>query len=517
MPMIPWRFPGRPGSAYGTGTRRVLTGTATALVTMAVLTCAMLPLRAHLSIATTALVLVVPVVIGVVIGGFVAGALSVVAGFLVYDFFFIPPYLTLLVGASQNWVALGVYVLVMLPVARVVSGMNSARARERRQGRELRELFELSDLLVEDKPLDELLSVVVGALTDVFGLRQAAIFLPEGSRLTVAAFAGQPLTSDQISRVLPAPGQLTSLGAQSSEQGDLLVLALTAAGRPVGLLALSADTALRHEREPLLLFANQIALAVERATLREQALRTALTEEVARLATTLVAAVAHDLRSPLAAIKASSSTLSDPGIAVGEQAQQALAGLIDVQVDRLSALVQNLLDMSRIQAGVLAPRRSVTSVAGLVTAVLDDIGPALHGRQVRTSLPADLPPVDVDIVLMSRVLTNLLENAVRHSPEQDAITVQAQQITPETIELSVTDRGPGVSPDRREQIFGFYPRRAGDTGVGLGLAIAKTFVEAHGQRIWVENAPPGGARFCFTLPVAPTIPEETQLAASAHH
>ena len=161
--------------------KRIATGTATALVTMAVLTSAMLPLRAHLSIATTALILVVPVVIGVVIGGFVAGALSVAAGFLVYDFFFIPPYLTLWVGAPQNWAALGVYVLVMLPVARVVSGMNTARARERRQGRELRELFQLSDLLVEDKPLDVLLSLIVRALTDVFGSRQVAIFLPTGA------------------------------------------------------------------------------------------------------------------------------------------------------------------------------------------------------------------------------------------------------------------------------------------------------------------------------------------------
>ena len=127
-----------------------------------------------LSIATTALVLVVPVVIGVVIGGFTAGVVSVIAGFLVYDFFFIPPYLTLWVGRSENWAALVVYVAVMLPVARTVAVLDAARARERRQGAELRELFELSGLLLEDKKLDELLTAVVTTVAEVFGSRQVA-------------------------------------------------------------------------------------------------------------------------------------------------------------------------------------------------------------------------------------------------------------------------------------------------------------------------------------------------------
>src|SRR5580700_6324355 len=185
--------------------KRTLLGLAAALASMVVLTVAMLPLRGSLSVATTALILVVPVVIGVVIGGFAAGVLSVVAGFLVYDYFFIKPYLTLWVGAPQNWVALGVYVAVMLPVARVVAGMNTARAKELRQGRELRQLFELSDLLVEDKPLDVLLSVIVTALADVFGARQVALFLPAStgeSRLELVGSDGDPLTAQQLCDVV---------------------------------------------------------------------------------------------------------------------------------------------------------------------------------------------------------------------------------------------------------------------------------------------------------------------------
>jgi len=496
--------------------KRTALGTVAALASMALLTGAMLAIRGSLSIATTALVLVVPVVIGVVIGGFVAGVISVAAGFLVYDFFFIPPYLTLWVGRPQNWAALGVYVAVMLPVARVVAGLNAARAKERRQGTELRELFQLSGLLLEDKPLDELLAAVVTAVAEVIGARQVALLLPRAGKLEIAAAAGEPLSPAQISRVLPAPGTLAHLSGQPHLRGDVLVHALAAAGRPVGLLVLSAEAAAGPDREPLSLFANQIALAVERAQLREQVLVTRLTEEVARLAKALVAAVSHDLRAPLARIKASSSTLADDELDISPEAAQGLAKLIDAEADRLAHLVQNLLDMSRIQAGVLQPRCTLTHIGDLVANVISDLGPALRGYPVRLALEEQLPPVDVDVTLISRVLTNMLENAVRHAPKGTPITVGAAPGPPGTVLVSVDDLGPGVSPERRDEVFGLLARRNDDAGAGLGLSIAKAFVEAHRQRIWVDEAPGGGARFCFTVPAAElAAEEEKQVAAGA--
>jgi two-component system sensor histidine kinase KdpD len=492
--------------------KRTLIGTVAALASMAALTIAMIPLRSHLSIATTALVLVVPVVIGVVTGGFIAGALSVVAGFVVYDWYFIPPIHTLWVGAPQNWAALGVYVAVMLPVAHVVARMDAARATARRHVKEIRELFQLSDLLVEEKPLDVLLSAIVTTLADVFGSPQVALFLPRDGRLEIAASVGEPLSEQELRPLLPALTELGTPRAQSFDADGLLVLALAAAGRPVGLLVLSGGTAARHEREPLLLFANQTALAVERAQLREQALRSRVTEEMAGLARTLVAAVSHDLRTPLASIKASSSTLADPGLDISPEAGRRLATLIDVQADRLADLVQNLLDMSRIQAGVLQPRRQVASLADLISSVVSDLAPGARGYAVRVELPSDLPPVDVDLTLISRVLTNLLENAIRHGPKHSTITVGGALATPNAVMVHVADHGAGVRPERRNEIFELFARRR-DAGAGLGLTIAKTFVEAHGQRIWVEDAPGGGARFCFTLPVAASIPDEPKVAA----
>ena len=152
-----------------------------------------------------------------------------------------------------------------------------------------------------------------------------------------------------------------------------------------------------------------------------------------------------------------------------------------------------------------------------MTGVISDMTPALRGHPVQVDVPASLPAVDVDEVLISRVLANLLENAARHSPGDSPITVRGEARPDGRVEVSVTDHGPGVQPDRRKEIFGLLSRRASDVGAGLGLTIAKTFVEAHGQRIWVEDAPGGGARFAFTLPVAARIGEEPPLAAHSHH
>jgi two-component system sensor histidine kinase KdpD len=140
----------------------------------------------------------------------------------------------------------------------------------------------------------------------------------------------------------------------------------------------------------------------------------------------------------------------------------------------------------------------------------------LRGHLVAVCLADDLPLVEIDVTLITRVLTNLLENAIRHAPKGTQITVGAWPSGPDSALVFVADQGPGVSPERREEVFGLLARRDSDAGAGLGLSIAKTFVEAHGQRIWVEDAPEGGARFCLTLPAGRLILKEARFGASAH-
>lgn len=222
-----------------------------------------------------------------------------------------------------------------------------------------------------------------------------------------------------------------------------------------------------------------------------------------RLAKTLVGAVSHDLRAPLTRIKASSSTLADSELAIDPETTRKLAALIDAQADRLADLVQNLLDMSRIQAGVLQPRYSVAPLAEVVNTVVNDLTADRRGHTLQVDIPDDLPPIDADLVLISRVLTNLLENALRYSPKSKPIAVRAHLDTPGRIEVTVTDHGPGVNPARRHEIFELFTRRDADAGAGLGLTIAKTFVDAHGQRIWVDEAPGGGAVFQVRVPGLP--------------
>ena len=462
---------------------------------------ALVPFRDHLSIATAALALVVPVVVGVAIGGFAAGVASVVAGFLVYDYGFIPPYNGLKVGHAQDWVALAVYTVVMLLVSKVVAEMDRARSEAQRRTADAQRLFDLSQLLVEDRSVEDLLKTIVGAVRSVFGVSGVALLVPRDGRLDIAASAGEPLTRQELHGLEPLSGLPVSLGTGPAgpEQVERMgTVALTASGRPIGVLATRGMPASEADRSLLLTFANHAALALERVQLRDQALRSELLEEVDRLRHALVGAVSHDLRTPLATMKVASSTLLRPAAPLTDADTRELYHLIDIETDRLTRLVTSLLDMTRIDAGVLEVRRRPMSLRILVRDAVANLGSTLGDRPVDVAIPDTVPDVDADQLLIGQVLANLLDNADRYSPPDSLITV-AGEARGDQVALSVADRGPGVPPSEREAVFDRYVRF--DTGgrAGLGLAIAKTFVEAHGGRIWVEDVPEGGARFVFSL------------------
>ncbi len=461
----------------------------------------MLPFRAHMSIATTALVLVVPVVAGVVTGGFVAGLVSVVAGFLVYDYLFIPPYQTLSVGRLQNWVAAVVYVVVMVLVARVVSHLDNARAASHERMTAARRLAELSDVLLGDRPVGDLAQSVVNGVCRLFGVGEAALLAMVDGHLEVLASSGAGLDRAAIARLVPDLHEPVALSTGLPGR-ELQTLALAAAGRPVGLLVLRDMPEGRAFRELLPTIANHVALALERAQLRESAMRNELLEEVDRLRRALVGAVSHDLRTPLATITVASSTLLDPSSSLSEPDAHELYSLIDEQASRLTRLVGSLLDVTRLEAGVLKVHAAPWPVAALVDEALSALGSAMADRALRISVPVDVPVALADRELVVQVLANLIENAHRHAPPSSPITVGAEshgrQIT-----VSVTDHGPGVPPFDRDALFDGFVRFDSGGRAGLGLYLVKTFVEAHGERVWVEEPPGGGARFVFTLPSDP--------------
>ena len=425
----------------------------------------MLPFRSHLSIATAALVLVVPIVAGAMLGGFRAGVVSVVAGFLVYDLGFIPPYGQLTVGRGEDWVALAVYVVVMVLVSMVVGSLERARFEAQSRTAEAHRLFELSELLVEDRSVDDLLKTIVGAVRTVFEVPGVALLVPEGDRLEVAASAGETLSRDELRALEPLSGVPVSLDTGPGDQGGIRTVALTASGRPVGMLAMKGRLASETDRALLLTFANHAALALERAQLQEQAVRSELLEEVDRLRHALVGAVSHDLRTPLATMKVASSTLLHPAYPLSDVDIHELHGLIDVETDRLTRLVTSLLDMTRIDAGVLEIRRGPASVGELAANAVANLRSTLGDRPILVKVPDDLPPVDVDQILIGQVLANLLDNANRHAPPDSLITV-AGEARGDRIALSVTDVGPGVPAAEREAVFDRHVRF--DTGGGPG-------------------------------------------------
>jgi len=365
----------------------MLAGWAVTLVGLAVATAGLVPFRSGITTATAALVLVVPVALGVAVGGFPAVPFGVVAGFLTFDFVFIPPYYTFYVTAGEDWVSLVVYACVGCTVGVVV-------ARLRRAQREAE--------------------------------------------------------------------------------------------------------ARRAEAQ---------ALWAERERLVEESNRVRLLEEVDRLRGALMGSVSHDLRTPLASIKASISDLADPGLHLSDEDRALLLRTTEEETDRLTRLVTNLLDMSRIQAGALVLHRSATPLDELVGGVAARLAPLFRDHRLTLDVPEGLPLVDVDYLLVEQVLSNLLENAARHTPAGTGVTLRAAAVAGE-VEVAVVDHGPGVAEEERERIFDRFYRPGAQsggpagTGTGMGLAIVKAIVEAHGGRIRVETTPGGGATFAFRLPVS---------------
>lgn len=461
----------------------------------------MLPFRAHIATSTASLILVVPVVLGAATGGFIAGVVSVGAGFLVFDYFYIPPYRTLTVGTTQNWVALVVYALVMVVVARVVASLQHSRVAVARGGEAARRLSELSELLIGDQPVDQRLRTIVSATYAAFDVSGVSLLVLDEGHLSVAASAGEALSAEELQRIDPQSGQPVRVGGVAGASGNLRSVALSASGDAVGILTLRELPTSQIDATVLRTFANDAALAIERARLREQALQNVLLEEADRFRQGLMSVVSHDLRTPLSTIKVASSTLVNRESTLTLDQAHELHSLIEVEADRLTRLVTNLLDMSRIEAGVLSVHGEDTSVATLVDEALESMSLSAGIDRVRVQIAPDLEGVFADPTLIVQVLVNLIDNAMRHSPPEGVVVISAHRVA-SLVHVSVADQGPGIGPAQRATIFERFAQLDKGGRAGLGLTIAKTFVEAHGGTIRVEENAGGGACFVFTLALA---------------
>jgi len=454
-------------AAYAVGARRALTGMLAAVVGLPLLTLLLALARHQLSLTDDLLIYLVAVVGLAVIGGFWPAVLGAASAFLLLNWYFTPPLHTFTVDKPDNLLALLLFVTVAMLVSSVVHLAASRAAQAARSREEARLLLTLAQTVLggADTP-----AAVLDHLVTTLGGRAELLEFVGGRWVRIAASGNAPD------------------GAATTRVSVRTDLALEVAGQPdaiaSGLLAG---------------FAAQAAAALDRERLRTQAAQAEALAEGNRMRTALLAAVSHDLRTPLASIKASVSSLRQTDVAWTESDEEALLATIEENADRLDGLIGNLLDMSRLHTGSLQPfLRPIT---------IDEVAPiALRGLDapagVRFEVPDGMPLVLADPGLLERVLANLFSNALHHSPAARPPALQAHR-QDDTVVLEVIDHGAGVPDGLKTEIFEPF-RRFDDrkVGVGLGLAVAKGFTEAMGGAIVAADTPGGGLTVRVTLPVA---------------
>jgi len=456
-------------SLAGLGGRRQLAGVLLAAIGLPLLTVILAASRPHLDLTDDLLIYLVAVVAIAVIGGFWPALLAALAASLLLNWYFTKPLHTLTIAEPRNLLALLLFVTVAVTVSSVVHLAARRQVQAARSAGEAASLLELAQTVLggADTP-----TAVLDHLTTSWG-----------GRAELAEEVRDHWVSVAVSGTAPGDAASTHVPVNSS-------VALIVSGQPRPLPA-----RLLHG------FAAQAGAALDRDRLRTQAAQAEALAEGNRMRTALLAAVSHDLRTPLASIKASVSTLRQTDVAWTEADEEALLATIEDGADRLDALIGNLLDMSRLATGSLQPFLRPTSVEEVAPAALLGLAPA---SSVRMAVPDDLPLVRTDPVLLERVLANLFANALAHSPDGRPPALHAYPAG-ETVLIEVADHGPGVADEFKQRMFEPFERlgeRASGTGVGLGLAVAKGFLAAMGGSVVATDTPGGGLTVQVILPVA---------------
>jgi two-component system sensor histidine kinase KdpD len=496
------------------------------VVGVAVFSLVIAAIRSTVLIPNLAIIYLLPILFAAVTWGWWPALLSAVLGFLTYNYFFTEPIHTFAVRDPAEWLAL----LIFLTVAAVTSNLAAReRARQeeaRRRAGEAELLYELGRSL-SGSAAPEALREFAERLTGAFGLGGCAVVLDEGHGRTGTLLSVGAVAADDAARtVLGRPGGkrrhlgrwIAVRGAGSERHPPILSIPLHVGERPIGALRLVGRRSLSDEETRVLAtIADQLATALERERFRQEAQQAEILRRTDELRQALLSSVSHDLRTPLASIKASAGSLLADGVEWSEQDRRSFLTTIDRESDRLDRLVGNLLDMSRIEGGALRPQADWYDLGELAREVIARLRHPLRGREIRLDSPDELPPVEMDYLMIDQVLSNLLENAAKYSPVGTPIHVRVRS-APEMIRTCVIDRGPGIPPAERLHIFDKFSRLdSGGTvaGSGLGLAVSKGLVEAHGGCIWAEETPGGGATFCFALPAKAPPPPPDEVATNA--
>ena len=506
---------------------RILRVTALAAVSLAVATVVVWGLETWASVGNAGIVYVVAVAATAVLGGTPGAIGASIGAFLLYDFFFTEPRYTFTVRDPEEWLN----VLLLLFVAILVGQLAATQRRQtetaREREREARALFRVSRALAtRSSTLDASRSIVDGVVTDTAATRAwIEIADPAGfDRVVVDTDPDRPRPTTTAVYVLrrtegDALAEWTRVHTATRVQGRpstgsqlaLHKVLMEAGGRRVGalwaVLPRSDERPGATDTRLLAAVADQAAQALEQDRLASEARTATIAREGDRVKTALLESVSHDLRTPLASIRAAAGTLMDRSVVIDPEDRYASAETIDRDADRLNRIVTNLLDLSRVEGGALRPELDGYDLRDLVETALDRARPRLGTREIRDDL-GEAPPVRVDPAFLDQILDNLFENVVRYAGPDAALAVSIGPSSGErTIRLTVEDAGGGVPDDALPRLFDKFYRvssrgRRPSGGSGVGLAVVRGFAEAMGGRVSARRSGLGGLAVDVELPVA---------------
>jgi two-component system sensor histidine kinase KdpD len=467
--------------------RRMVAGWLMALIGMPLLALALIPVRGTIHETGALPLLLLGAVIVAAVGGLFPGIAAGLVGFGLADWYFIPPLHSWTINHGGDAVALIVFVIMAVVVSLLGDQLARRRLEVARARGESQALARLAGgALVSGH---EALPQLVSELRTMFGLDAVAILSPTSETTR----NGTIVRGWQVQASAGAPVPATPDDAPfSADLGDGAVLVLSGSD-------LQAD-----DRKLLTAFVAQLRLAQDHVHLQAEADSAKHLAEANELRTALLAAVSHDLRTPLASIKASATSLLSDDVTWAPDAVKGFCQTISAESDRLNTLVGNLLDMSRLQTGVLKLAVHPVGLEEVAFAAMASL--SRDGSKVVVDVPETLPRVAADPALLERALANLIDNALNWSPPDKPVRVEAG-VGGDRIDLRVVDQGPGIPPDQRQTVFQPFQRlgdggNAPSDGVGLGLAVAKGFVEAMEGELVLEDTPGGGLTAVISLPVA---------------
>jgi two-component system sensor histidine kinase KdpD len=465
--------------------------------------------RGNLEPANLVMLYLASVVISAIFLGRGPSLLAAITSVLAFDFFLVPPYLTFAVSDTQYIITF----VVLFVISLVISSL-TARVREQAEAAIRREsqtsaLYNLGRELTSATDLKHITEIIIAHISQAFD-RDVAIFLPENKR--ILTFASSPNYEPDENELAVAAwafehDEPAGRGTDTLPAVPLRCQPLKTANNIIGVLGIrpkdSRNYLTPEQRQTLAAFANQAALAIERARLAEQAQQAELLHATEKLQTALLNSISHDLRTPLVAITGALTSLDEQAENLNDEYRRSLVGTAREEADRLNRLVGNLLSMTRIESGAIKLHREPGDIQDVIGTTLEQLGKRVADHEIKVNVPEDFPLVPMDFTLIVQVVVNLLENAVKYSPKHSLIEVSAK-LTDANARIEIADRGVGIPSDDLTRVFDkFYrvQRPESVSGTGLGLSISKGIVETHRGNIYARVRDGGGTIVSVELPL----------------